>query len=512
MKRHIRIILCALAAYLILLFLLVAVESNSEDATIHSFWDALWFSVITMTTVGYGDLSPVTHAGRLLGVIFALCSIGILTALIGIGLNLLSGEFLPRIRLRLGRRQKWYIFSVENEDSASLAAALRRGDRDCILLFPPEGESCCCKEKHLHLNWNASEILKLRGGSEGVRLFFMDADERKNYVDALSACEQGLSCCCMCSSAPGEVPEELQLFSPIEAMSRGYWQEHPLLADETIVLLVGCGENGSALLERALLTNAFEKGRRIEYHVFDDTVSFPSLHPEIVRALSPGQPDGDLLVFHSEKWTDARLLIEKADRVIFCYDSDKDNIRALDRLRSWFVASADVHIRLSEDTPGLVCFGTREKMMRPELVIKDELNRRAKLMNDIYNIGEKEPHKWTELSPFLRQSNIAAADHLIVKARCLLENDRLTVLSSEDCRKAAMRWNELTDDRRIRLMEMEHRRWMRFHLMYNWTCDPSRDNPRRRHPLLRPFDELSAEDQAKDAYAWEMLEKIAESQ
>ena len=87
MKRRLKILLAALAVYIVLLVILVAVESYSPDATIRSFWDALWFSLITMTTVGYGDLSPVTGAGRVIGVIFALCSIGILTLLIGIGLS-----------------------------------------------------------------------------------------------------------------------------------------------------------------------------------------------------------------------------------------------------------------------------------------------------------------------------------------------------------------------------------------------------------------------------------------
>ena len=76
MKRHVKLILCALAAYVVLLLLLVAAEGRSGAASIRSFWDAVWFSLITMTTVGYGDLSPVTPLGRVLGLVFALCSIG----------------------------------------------------------------------------------------------------------------------------------------------------------------------------------------------------------------------------------------------------------------------------------------------------------------------------------------------------------------------------------------------------------------------------------------------------
>ena len=510
MRRHARLIICALAAYIALLLLLVAAEAQSGEASIRGFWDAVWFSIVTMTTVGYGDLSPVTPLGRVLGVIFALCSIGILTALIGVGLRLVGGELLPRLRLRFGRGRKWYVFGDDGEDAAALASALRERDGDCLLLFPEGQGGRVGGEKVIRADFGPAEIKKLRGGTEGVRLFFVGPDGRKNYSEALAACGEGLSCSCMCGDAPGRAPEELQLFSPAEALSRSYWKEHPLLPGEERVLLIGCGETGSALLERALLTNIFELPRRTEYHVFGDTALFAALHPELVRALSGDRKDDDSLFLRGEDWTEARELIAAADRIIVCSDSDEENVRTCGLLRDWFVSSAKVHVRLSESVPGLVCFGARASFMRPELVIRDELNRRARLMNDIYNEGSASPRRWEELSPFLRQSNIAAADHLIVKARCLLGDDGLTELDAESCRAAAERWRALPEERRTRLLETEHRRWMRFHQMYNWSYSPERDNALRRHPLMLPFGELGAEEQAKDAYAWEMLGRIAE--
>lgn len=42
-------------------------------------WDnALWYSFVTITTVGYGDLSPVTTGGRIVGIITMIFGIGIL--------------------------------------------------------------------------------------------------------------------------------------------------------------------------------------------------------------------------------------------------------------------------------------------------------------------------------------------------------------------------------------------------------------------------------------------------
>lgn len=48
-----------------------------------SFSDALWWSFVTTTTVGYGDISPSTHIGRLIAVVLMLTGIGFLGMLTG---------------------------------------------------------------------------------------------------------------------------------------------------------------------------------------------------------------------------------------------------------------------------------------------------------------------------------------------------------------------------------------------------------------------------------------------
>lgn len=43
-----------------------------------AFTDALWWSVVTMSTVGYGDISPATPGGRLVGLLIMILGIGFL--------------------------------------------------------------------------------------------------------------------------------------------------------------------------------------------------------------------------------------------------------------------------------------------------------------------------------------------------------------------------------------------------------------------------------------------------
>jgi voltage-gated potassium channel len=48
-----------------------------------SFTDGLWWSFVTVTTVGYGDISPITSTGRIIASILMLVGIGFIGMLTG---------------------------------------------------------------------------------------------------------------------------------------------------------------------------------------------------------------------------------------------------------------------------------------------------------------------------------------------------------------------------------------------------------------------------------------------
>ncbi len=59
-------------------------ESRSPDSNITTGGDALWWGMVTITTVGYGDYYPVTALGRMTGVFVMFAGVGIIGSLASI--------------------------------------------------------------------------------------------------------------------------------------------------------------------------------------------------------------------------------------------------------------------------------------------------------------------------------------------------------------------------------------------------------------------------------------------
>lgn len=75
-------------------FLMFYVENKAQPEVFRSIPETMWWGIITLTTVGYGDMHPITPVGKFLGGIIALMGIGLFALPAGI----LAGGFSTELQ------------------------------------------------------------------------------------------------------------------------------------------------------------------------------------------------------------------------------------------------------------------------------------------------------------------------------------------------------------------------------------------------------------------------------
>jgi voltage-gated potassium channel len=128
-------LLLGLCCYAALTTTLYFAEHNETGASIRRYEDAIWYSLVTLTTVGYGDTYPVTRGGRAVGLFFLLGSLGVLGLLIG-KINDQLNERRERKRMGLdGTSFNGHIVIIGWDDfGRSVARQLLGADRQVAII------------------------------------------------------------------------------------------------------------------------------------------------------------------------------------------------------------------------------------------------------------------------------------------------------------------------------------------------------------------------------------------
>lgn len=93
---------------IVVLFMFVsALSMKWIEPSFHTYEDALWWTVVTTTTVGYGDISPHTTLGKIIASILMMVGIGMIGVVTGTVTSLFTreetSEVPPELAYEIGR-------------------------------------------------------------------------------------------------------------------------------------------------------------------------------------------------------------------------------------------------------------------------------------------------------------------------------------------------------------------------------------------------------------------------
>ena len=112
--------------------LMYFVENDAQPEKFSSIPDAMWWGIITLTTVGYGDVVPVTNLGRVIVGVVAVMGI----ALFAVTAGILTSSFLEQLEQRRSKETRICPHCGKETQRMARSSTIQRnewhskGDRD----------------------------------------------------------------------------------------------------------------------------------------------------------------------------------------------------------------------------------------------------------------------------------------------------------------------------------------------------------------------------------------------
>lgn len=506
-----------LFVYIGLIMLLYFSEYTDSSATIRTFGDAFWYSLVTLTTVGYGDLTPVTPLGHGVGVVFLFLSAGMMMTLFGAVISFITSEGFPFLMLGFQRKKNWYYFADYGAEANTLAGNIYKEDPDAVIIYGEKRDEQMEFPDYpcLFISASPARIVACKKGvGSRCKVFLMKENDIGVNSRAIDLHKLPVEVYARTTNGQDHLSGNINFFHSYDCCARQYWRSRPLLSQENTIVLIGFGNYGRCILERAILTNIISVNQHVAYHIFGYSKEFLAMHSHLQEIFSLGEESEkmDSLIFHDEFWENYHKLLEMADRIIICPDDEPEGWNIFWRLHKYYKLSGQIHLHSNRKAPGVSYFGTNEDIYTPNQIMRTSLNQAAITINEIFRKSVSYPTlSWDELDDFHRESKITAADHILMKIRILLKDETITDFNADTVERAYQKYCETRIEESVQDMyrRLDHLRWLRFYTFYNWTYGPARNDAARQHPMLCSYAELTAEQKKERDAAWELLGSIS---
>ena len=113
------------------------INPNTGQETFHTFFDALYWATVTLTTVGYGDLCPATDLGRLISMFSSLFGV----AIIALPSGIITASYLDELRAIKEEKEE----EKKNKIYAALHKSFRRSAQGESWYYDENNKKKCYK-------------------------------------------------------------------------------------------------------------------------------------------------------------------------------------------------------------------------------------------------------------------------------------------------------------------------------------------------------------------------------
>ncbi len=134
--------------------LIYVMEANNPNSPINSLFDAFYWSIVTISTVGYGDVTPITQEGQSVAVLVIIAGVAVLSFATSIVVTAFT-ERMEEIRENkmlsdIRKLKHFYLICGYGEVAKQIASKLHRKGRNVVVLDTDETRIAAAKENKLY--------------------------------------------------------------------------------------------------------------------------------------------------------------------------------------------------------------------------------------------------------------------------------------------------------------------------------------------------------------------------
>ncbi|SHO81728.1 Potassium voltage-gated channel subfamily KQT; possible potassium channel, VIC family [hydrothermal vent metagenome] len=142
--------------------LIYAMEANDDNSTIKTLFDAIYWSIVTISSVGYGDVTPITPAGRVVAIFVIIAGVAVYSFTTSLIVTSFSEQLYQikdkKILYDIAKLKNFYIICGYENISKTLGIKLKENSKVIIIEKDKQKAKRASKDGFVVLNQDPASI------------------------------------------------------------------------------------------------------------------------------------------------------------------------------------------------------------------------------------------------------------------------------------------------------------------------------------------------------------------